>query len=238
MLRVEIEREKEIEKEYYISQEFVCGVCNCKNEDNIIIITAKMMTTMKYSMVLLMFSLIVGTNHAFSPMPRTSSTGDAFLATTSSFSNIPFLSPVSSSSTKLYMSDGGRERQKKTKKGKSLLTIERTEAKSKEEKRDESQWRVILHNDEVHTFNYVVDALTKILPEYNKKKAFDLCVVVHGSGKGTVTTVWKDKAEQYCMGLQRHGLTVSIAPDKNFKGGGDGDGDGGGDGGDGPGPSP
>ena len=209
-----------------------------KNEDNIIIITAKMMTTMKYSMMLLMFSLIVGTNHAFSPIARTSNTGNAFLSTTSSFSNIPFLSPGSSISTKLYMSDGGRERQKKTKKGKSLLTIERTEAKSKEEKRDESQWRVILHNDEVHTFNYVVDALTKILPEYNKKKAFDLCVVVHGSGKGTVTAVWKDKAEQYCMGLQRHGLTVSIAPDKNFKGGGDGDGGGGGDGGDGPGPSP
>ena len=141
-----------------------------------------------------------------------------------------------SSSSSLYMSDGGsRERSKKTKKGKGLKTMERTETRSKEEKRDESQWRVLLHNDEVHTFNYVVDALTKILPEYNKKKAFDLCVVVHGSGKGTVTTVWKEKAEQYCMGLQRHGLTVSIAPDKNFKGGGDGDG--GGDGGDGPGPA-
>lgn len=138
---------------------------------------------------------------------------------------------IQHASSSLHMSDdSGRERSRKTKKGKSLITLEKTEAKSKEEKRDESQWRVILHNDEVHTFNYVVDALTKILPEYNKKKAFDLCVVVHGSGKGTVTTVWKDKAEQYCMGLQRHGLTVSIAPDKNFKGGkdGDGDGDGGG----------
>ena len=143
-----------------------------------------------------------------------------------------FSHSIVASTTKLNMSDNGAmDRQRKSKKGKQLATIERTEAKAKEDKRDESEWRVILHNDEVHTFNYVVDSLTNILPEYNKKKAFDLCVVVHGSGKGTVTKAWKDKAEQYCMGLQRRGLTVSIAPDKNFEGGGDGEG-GGGDGGD------
>mmetsp|Transcript_121 Transcript_121/g.219 ORF Transcript_121/g.219 Transcript_121/m.219 type:complete len:176 (-) Transcript_121:176-703(-) len=142
-----------------------------------------------------------------------------------------FSPSITASTTKLSMSDNGAmDRQRKSKKGKSLATIERTEAKAKEDKRDESEWRVILHNDEVHTFNYVVDSLTNILPEYNKKKAFDLCVVVHGSGKGTVTKAWKEKAEQYCMGLQRRGLTVSIAPDKNFEGGGDGEGgDGGGD---------
>lgn len=63
----------------------------------------------------------------------------------------------------------------------------------------------------------------------------------HGIGKATLTKTWKKKAEQYCLNLQREGLTVSIVPDRAFGGGGDGGdggdgGGGGGGGGDGGGP--
>lgn len=38
----------------------------------------------------------------------------------------------------------------------------------------------------------------------------------HSSGVATVTTTWKVQAEDYCKGLQMHGLTSSIAPDSSF----------------------
>ena len=53
----------------------------------------------------------------------------------------------------------------------------------------------------------------------DRKAAFEICVTTHGVGKATVTKTWKKQAEKYCLGLQRQGLTVSIAPDKDFDGG-------------------
>jgi len=38
-------------------------------------------------------------------------------------------------------------------------------------------------------------------------------------GKATVTKTWKKQSEQFCLGLQRQGLTVSISPDEDFDGG-------------------
>ena len=137
----------------------------------------------------------------------------------------------------LRMSDsggggGGGERQKSKKKGISVIVKERTEAKMEEKQKKEEMWRGILHNDEINTFQHVTRAITTVVTTLDRKRAFDICMETHGIGKSTVTKSWKKKAEQYCLSLQRQGLTVSIAPDKAFGGGGGGgDGDGGGDGG-------
>jgi len=137
--------------------------------------------------------------------------------------------PRTTSSTILYMSDsGGTERQRSTKKGVSTIVKDKTETKQKEDLKDEEMWRVLLHNDEVHTFQYVVQSLVKVIGTIDRKTAFEICVQTHNSGKGSVTKTWKKQAMKYCLGLQRQGLTASIAPDKNFKGGGKG-----GEGGDG-----
>lgn len=88
-----------------------------------------------------------------------------------------------------------------------------------EDENKEQEWRVILHNDEVHTFHYVVRSLTKVIGTLDRKAAFEVCVQTHGVGKATITTTWKKQAEQFCLGLQRQGLTVSIAPDEDFDGG-------------------
>jgi len=37
--------------------------------------------------------------------------------------------------------------------------------------------------------------------------------------RATVTKTWKKQSEQFCLGLQRQGLTVSISPDEDFDGG-------------------
>ena len=87
-------------------------------------------------------------------------------------------------------------------------------------------WRVLLHNDEIHTFDYVTHSIVKIVKQLTRKKAHQITVETHSSGQATVIIVWKDLAENYCMGLQRQGLTASIAPDSGFKKSGGGDGDG------------
>jgi len=127
---------------------------------------------------------------------------------------------------------GGGAREKSKKRGIQTITIDKTETKSKQEEKKEEQWRVVLHNDEVHTFNYVIQSLCKVIGTVDRKRAFDICVLTHGSGKATITQTWKDQAMKYCFGLQRQGLTASIAPESRFTGGGGGDGGGGG--GDGP----
>ena len=120
------------------------------------------------------------------------------------------------SSTRLYMSSD-MERKRSTKKG--VLLKDKTETKAEQQKKKEEMWRVVLHNDEVHTFNYVIRSLCKVIGTLDRKAAFEICVQTHGIGKATVTKTWKKQAEQFCLGLQRQGLTVSISPDKDFEGG-------------------
>jgi len=138
--------------------------------------------------------------------------------------------------TFLKMSDsggggGGAERSKSKKKGLTTITIDKTETKSDMEEKKEETWRVVLHNDEVHTFNYVIQSLCKVIGTLDRKRAFDICVLTHGSGKATITKTWKDQAMKFCLGMQRQGLTASISPESRFTGEGGGDGDGDGDGG-------
>lgn len=137
------------------------------------------------------------------------------------------LSAVPRNSVILRMSDnpgggGGTDRERSTKKGISTITKERVESKQKEDIKEEETWRVLLHNDEVHTFQYVTQSLVKVIGTLDKKTAFEICVQTHNSGKATVTKTWKKQAEKFCLGMQRQGLTASIAPDKSFKGGGKG----------------
>ena len=154
---------------------------------------------------------------------------DAFgLSSTVAFSS-PFtrlsIPPSRTSSTILYMSDaggGGTERERKTKKGISTIVKDRVETKQKEDIKEEEMWRVLLHNDEIHTFQYVTQSLVKVIGTLDRKTAFEICVQTHNSGKATVTKTWRKQAEKFCLGMQRQGLTASIAPDKRFKGGGKG----------------
>mmetsp|Transcript_412 Transcript_412/g.914 ORF Transcript_412/g.914 Transcript_412/m.914 type:complete len:191 (+) Transcript_412:90-662(+) len=115
--------------------------------------------------------------------------------------------------------DDGRQRQKKGA-GVQTITIDKVdttlETELKQELDEEGWWRVLLHNDEVHSFEYVTEAIVKVVPQITRKKAFLISRTVHMNGVGTITTVWQTMAEQLCMGLQTFGLTVSISPDANF----------------------
>lgn len=125
-------------------------------------------------------------------------------------------SPVTST-TQLWMAEG--EKTRSTKKGVSTIIKDKIEQEEEQEEIKEKMWRVVLHNDEVHTFNYVIRSLSKVVGTLDKKASFEICVETHGVGKATVTKTWKKQAEQFCLGLQRQGLTVSISPDEDFEGG-------------------
>ncbi len=126
-------------------------------------------------------------------------------------------SPPAASSTQLWMAE--QEKNRSTKKGVSTIIADKIEEETEDEEIKEEMWRVVLHNDEVHTFNYVIRSLSKVVGTLDKKASFEICVETHGVGKATVTKTWKKQAEQFCLGLQRQGLTVSISPDKDFEGG-------------------
>jgi len=78
-------------------------------------------------------------------------------------------------------------------------------------------WRLILHNDQVHTFQYVVQSLVKVVGIFTRAMAYEIVVEAHRNEKATIVKVWKEKAQQLCLGLQRQGLTVSIVPDYEFE---------------------
>jgi ATP-dependent Clp protease adapter protein ClpS len=115
------------------------------------------------------------------------------------------------------------EKAKDKKKSLQTIVIDKTDTQMEEDETPEEMWRVVLHNDEVHTFNYVIRSLQKVMGTLDKKKAFDICTVTHGQGQATITSCWKEQAMKYCLGLQRQGLTASIAPDSKFEGGGGGE---------------
>lgn len=94
---------------------------------------------------------------------------------------------------------------------------EDTEVKEKEDLDKEQWWRVLLHNDEIHTFEFVIEEIVNVVPTTTRRKAFEMAMTTHRDGQATVAVVFKKLAEQYCMGLQKAGLTSSIAPDSNFK---------------------
>eukprot|EP00587_Corethron_hystrix_P010889 CAMPEP_0113309210 /NCGR_PEP_ID=MMETSP0010_2-20120614/7350_1 /TAXON_ID=216773 ORGANISM="Corethron hystrix, Strain 308" /NCGR_SAMPLE_ID=MMETSP0010_2 /ASSEMBLY_ACC=CAM_ASM_000155 /LENGTH=204 /DNA_ID=CAMNT_0000164427 /DNA_START=224 /DNA_END=838 /DNA_ORIENTATION=- /assembly_acc=CAM_ASM_000155 len=134
----------------------------------------------------------------------------------------------------LHMSDS----QKESKKQSRVLIKDRedtqTKSEEKEDIKNEGMWKVLLHNDEIHTFEFVTETLATAIPTITRMKAHEICVTTHNHGRGLVTTVWKSQATQHCIALQRKGLSVSVAKDGSGgpnQGGGGGDGDGGGGGG-------
>ena len=132
------------------------------------------------------------------------------------------VAPMAARFAPISMQDGARERENK--KGRQA-TIARPKPKPKEKSKEEvdkeGEWKVLLHNDDVHTFDYVNMAICKTVATVTRSKAHRITVAAHTNNLAVVTTTWKQMAKTYCIKLQKFGLTSSIAP-------GDGGGDDGG----------
>ena len=95
--------------------------------------------------------------------------------------------------------------------------IARPKPKAKSERREDvsldANWKVLLHNDDVHTFEYCTGAICSVVRTIKRKKAHTITVQCHSMGTAVVTQTYKQKAKEFCLGLQKYGLTSSISPE-------------------------
>lgn len=75
-------------------------------------------------------------------------------------------------------------------------------------------YRVILHNDDVHSMDYVVAALRKSVPGLRSRKAILIMLEAHLTGRATVVVCPREQAELYAERLGAFSLTVTIEPEQ------------------------
>uniref|UniRef100_A0A0G4IDR6 Adaptor protein ClpS core domain-containing protein n=1 Tax=Chromera velia CCMP2878 TaxID=1169474 RepID=A0A0G4IDR6_9ALVE len=127
------------------------------------------------------------------------------------------------------MAEGGEARQKvvrkikKSMKKKKVKQADVTDEEKEKRKKLANAWKVVLHNDDIHTFKYVIDSIVECVPIVTPPAAHQITVSAHNGGFSTVCTSWRPKAEEFCLELQKKGLTVSVSPNKpeGKDGGGD-----------------
>jgi ATP-dependent Clp protease adaptor protein ClpS len=70
-------------------------------------------------------------------------------------------------------------------------------------------WKVIVLNDEVNTFEHVTKSLVQVLPQMTPDTAWNLATTIHESGAATVWSGALEQAEMYHMQLGVKGLTMA-----------------------------
>ncbi|MEM1240286.1 MAG: ATP-dependent Clp protease adapter ClpS [Cyanobacteria bacterium P01_H01_bin.26] len=94
----------------------------------------------------------------------------------------------------------------------STGTIEKTVISNK--RQHAPRYRVLLHNDDFNSMEYVVDALVKTVPSLSVPQAVDIMMQAHNAGVGLVIVCELEHAEFYSEMLKSKGLTSTIEPDE------------------------
>ncbi|WP_421655730.1 ATP-dependent Clp protease adapter ClpS [Leptothermofonsia sp. ETS-13] len=76
------------------------------------------------------------------------------------------------------------------------------------------RYRVLLHNDDFNSMEYVVQVLMKTVPSLTQPQAVDIMMEAHTNGVALVITCAQEHAEFYCETLKSHGLSSTIEPDE------------------------
>ncbi len=71
-------------------------------------------------------------------------------------------------------------------------------------------YSVILHNDETHSMEYVVQALVKSVPELSTERAIEIMIEAHTSDRAIVVSCPLEQAELYRDRIRTFGLGVTI----------------------------
>jgi ATP-dependent Clp protease adaptor protein ClpS len=74
------------------------------------------------------------------------------------------------------------------------------------------QYRVLLHNDDYNSMEYVVQVLMKTVPSITQPQAVSIMMEAHNSGLALVITCTQEHAEFYCETLKGYGLSSTIEP--------------------------
>ncbi len=73
-------------------------------------------------------------------------------------------------------------------------------------------YRVILHNDNVNTFEHVIRAILK-LTQLNEQEAIDRTLEAHETGHSLLLVTHRERAELYCEQFATYRLKVTAEPD-------------------------
>ena len=76
------------------------------------------------------------------------------------------------------------------------------------------RYRVLLHNDDFNSMEYVVETLIQTVGGLTQPQAVDIMMEAHTNGKALVIACALEPAEFYCETLRNHGLSCSIEPDE------------------------
>ena len=87
--------------------------------------------------------------------------------------------------------------------------ITQTEEKKSLEDEIEGGNELIVFNDDVHTFAYVIDCLQKIC-KLSKEQAVTCTNIIHYKGLCVVKHGTYDKLKLMCMELERKGLSCEV----------------------------
>jgi ATP-dependent Clp protease adaptor protein ClpS len=76
------------------------------------------------------------------------------------------------------------------------------------------RYRVLLHNDDYNSMEYVVQVLMQTVPSITQPQAVSIMMEAHTNGMALVITCAQEHAEFYCETLKNHGLTSTIEPEE------------------------
>jgi ATP-dependent Clp protease adaptor protein ClpS len=76
------------------------------------------------------------------------------------------------------------------------------------------RYRVLIHNDDFNTMEYVVMTLMQTVAGMTQPQAVDIMMEAHTNGTALVITCALEHAEFYCETLKSRGLSSSIEPDE------------------------
>jgi ATP-dependent Clp protease adaptor protein ClpS len=76
------------------------------------------------------------------------------------------------------------------------------------------RYRVLLHNDDFNTMEYVVQTLMQTVPQLTQPQAVDIMMEAHTNGLALVITCAQEHAEFYSETLKDRGLSSTIEPDE------------------------
>jgi ATP-dependent Clp protease adaptor protein ClpS len=90
-----------------------------------------------------------------------------------------------------------------------MSTIEEIEEEVLVEESVGTNYEILLHNDDVNTFDHVIDTLVRVC-QHTTEQAEQCAVLVHYKGKCTVKTGSLDKLKPQYSSLLNAGLSAEI----------------------------
>jgi ATP-dependent Clp protease adaptor protein ClpS len=90
-----------------------------------------------------------------------------------------------------------------------MATIEKTKRKTSLQEAVGINNEIVLYNDDVNTFDHVIDTLIKVC-NHTSEQAEQCAILVHYKGKCTVKTGSYDELKPQCSQLLEAGLSAEI----------------------------